>query len=454
MRAELYQSFKIKIKPLTPVHIASGTFLIENRDFYVDKMMIHRVYYPNLIANISEEKLAQTLQQIKNEGIRGLQPKPRKKAEKPKIEEDWKQALRQKMGMNAAVEEVEEEAEPLELGSLLDDVELYQIPVNFAREDVGGKVQAMAVDSTLHSFLPGSTVKGAIRTALYVDSLVKDPGQLDRLRFTWTTNPTEADYPLDRELAALDRNNMSKDIFRQLMVRDSSYVPIGQNLDFFQLRIMNIVGDEEGEPNRLAWKKGSKRNVPSYREADPIYWEMIKPGTEFRSEIIFDKQPKSTGEETGLEIDMENVIRAVNAFTMQIARHEMAYAQQYQIPYLRDFYQDLLKKCEEAQANGTTAYLPIGSGLPWHAKTVGDLLESSSLDKIRRHFYRYMGKFVDLVRKTTFHGMRLRRGQLSGKQIRPDKLKAVDPFPKTRHYIFIEGEPAYPPGWVCMELQK
>lgn len=451
---EVCERFKVKIKTLTPVHIASGSFLIENRDYYLDKKVIRRIHYPALIAGIPEESLVSVLQQIKTDGVRSLLPKPRKKVEKPKIEEDWKLVLRQKAGITPPPQQVEEKYEPEEMGDLLEEVELYNTP---GREDIGSKIQAMAIACTLKTFFPGSSLKGAIRTALYVDSILKQPDLLNRLRFTWTSNPIDADYPLDREMSGVDRNHPGQDIFRHLSVRDSNYLPLSNTLDFFDLRIMNI-GGEEGQSNKFVWKKGNKRNVPSYRDADSLYWEMLRPGTEFSTEIIIDQQQKRLAtsamemEDTVLDITQEKLMRSLNVFARLIAEREIEYAEKYQIPYLRDFYQDLLQKCQEPEAGERVAYLPAGSGLPWHAKTVGKLLETSSLDKIRRHFYRYMGKFM-LPNGSSFHGMRLRRGQLGGKQIRPEKLKVVEPFPKTRHFIFIEGRPVCPPGWISLELQ-
>lgn len=453
---QFYQRLRFKIKILTPVHIASGTCLIENRDYYVDKNnLLRRIDYPGLLASIPGDVLPQTLQQIKTDGIRSLLPRPRKKAEKVRIEEDWKQALRQRVGMEAAVPEEEEESEPQELESLLQQAELYSTSSNLVKDDKGNRIQAMAMESGLHSFLPGSSLKGAIRTACYINTILQQPDRLNRMRFTWTSNPIEADYPLDREITGLERNHLGKDIFRRLWVKDSNYLDPAESVDLFQLRIMNIAGDGDGPPSKLMWKKGNKRNVASYREADPIYWEMLRPEIEFSTEIIIENRELYGDEFEGvaLELDQGNLMHALNVFAKVIAEHEIKYAEKFQIPYLRDFYRELAGKCDEALASGDSAYLPIGSGLPWHAKTVGNLLETTSLEKIRRHFYRYMGKFIYLPLKTSFHGMRLRRGQLGGKPIRPEKLKAVEPFPKTRHFVFIDGQPAYPPGWLCLQLQ-
>lgn len=454
---ELYEKLVLKIKTVTPVHIASGSFLIENRDYYLGDRAVRRIHYPSLVNSISEENLEQTLQQIRAEGIRSLLPKPPKKPKRAKIEEDWKQVLRTKVGLTAPEPSLEEEPVADNQRSLLDEAEIYQQPATFGKSHIGNKVQEMALDSFLRSFFPGSTLKGAIRTAFYIDTILQEPQRLDRLRFTWTSNPVEADYPLDREMSGLDRYAMGKDIFRQLCVRDSNYLAPVDSLQIFQIKIMNVISNDG---NRIMWKKGATHNVSGFEDADPVYWEMLKPETEFTTEIIVDyalqklmEAQSCKMEKPALQLKSGNIISALNSFGQRIAEQELQYAQLYKIDYLQTFYNDLQQKCAQAQQNGRQAYFPVGSGVPWHAKTVGSLLESSSLDTIRRHFYRYMGKFVHVTCKASFHGMRLRRGQCPkcGKQIRSDKLVCVSPFPKTRHLIFLDGKPALPPGWICIE---
>jgi CRISPR/Cas system CSM-associated protein Csm5 (group 7 of RAMP superfamily) len=210
------------------------------------------------------------------------------------------------------------------------------------------------------------------------------------------------------------------------------------------------------------WKKGNKANTTLLEEADSLYWEMIRPDTEFATEVLIDSALYSTMaqcipnfEKAAFEINKESILRCLNSFGRKVAEQELLYATTYKIPYLQAFYQNLQKQCEEAAQEGKKAYIPVGSGIAWHGKTIGNLLDSSSLDTIRRHFYRYMGKFVHLPCKASFHGMRLRRGLCPkcGKQIRPEKLSCIDPFPKTRHVVFSAGQPALPPGWVCVEIE-
>lgn len=461
---ESYQKMAVKIKAVTPVHIASGCCLVENRDYYVDGQTIHRLHYPSLLHEIPEDNLDRTLHQIKSDGLKSLLPKPAKKVKKTQVEEDWKQALRafeaNKGAKEVAVDQTtarEEKDEEISLPGLLDKARVYQVETDFGDEDVGNKIHEMSLDNCLRSFFPGSTLKGAIRTALYLDTLVREPQRLNRLRFTWTSNPLEADYPLEREMTGTGMHETGQDVFRQLTVRDSACLAASQALNVYQIKILNIVTLEDNSQT-LAWKKGAKNNVPSHTEADSLFWEMIRPDTEFVSELVFDQAMAETIARAGkssFRIDAGNLMLSLNNFGKRIAEQELAYARAYKIDYLTGFYSELLQKCEAAAADGKLAYVPLGSGVAWHGKTIGSLLDASSLDTIRRHFYRYMGKFVHLTCKASFHGMRLRRGLCPkcNKQIRPEKLACIDPFPKTRHVVFTEGRPALPPGWVCLQTE-
>ena len=466
-----YQTLGVKIKTLTPVHIASGGFLVENRDYYVEGKEVRRLHYPSLLAQIPEENMDKVLHQIKNEGLRSLIPKPVKKViKKVQVEEDWKQALRAleakgaKPATAAATDangEKEEVETTSELQVPLERLEIYRCETNFGREEIGNKIHEMALDNYLRAFFPGSTLKGAIRTALYLNTLSRQPQRLNRLRFTWTSNPMEADYPLEREMTGVDMKDLGKDLFRQLTVRDSNFATAANSLGLFQLKILNI-GLNEEQKQVVAWKKGSKGNVERYEEADSFCWEMIRPEAEFHTEFIINSglysaitaaYPKM--EKAAFEINPAQLVQSLNQFGKKIAEQELIYARHYKISYLESFYADLEQKCVAAAADGKLAYLSVGSGVSWHGKTIGSLLDSSSLDAIRRHFYRYMGKFVHTPCRDSFHGMRLRRGQCPkcGKQIRPEKLSCIEPFPKTRHVVFQEGRPMLPPGWISLELE-
>ena len=449
-----YTTLTLKITVVTPVHINSGNILFEDRDFYLNENQFRRIDYSNLLSRLlPEENTEKLLLQIRDSGIRSLLPKP-KKSKKTEIEEDWKQILRAKVGLADPGEE-QIASEDSEVEPLLDEAELYRQDIDFQREEMGNRIQEMVIDTYNRSFFPGSSIKGAIRTALYVNTLIQQPGRLSRLRFTWTSDPVEADYPLSREMTGIDRQQPGKDVFRQLYVHDSDRLSAANTLSLQQIKIMNI-----GE-TQILWKKGPKKNVGTHQEADPLYWEMLKPETEFTVPIMIDeglkslmREIKSANEMAPFEINPETLMAALNVFGKRVMEQELAYAEKYGVYFLRDFYNELMAKCSSDSA-ARYAYIPIGSGIPWHGKTVGDLLDASSLDAIRRHFYRYMGKFVHTPSGESFHGMKLRKGQLpkSGKQIRSDKLTCVEPFPKTRHIIFQESRPAMPPGWICLQLQ-
>ncbi len=443
------------VTAITPIHITNNTFLQEEKDFYVEAGILHRINYPLLLTMIPEEEFDSCLSQIKNAGIRSLVPKPNKKEKKTNKSptEDWKQILRSKVGIEESDQDSQEEDGEQENTekSLLEMSEIYRCNLDFSKEEAYGKIQEMAVDTFGRVFIAGSSLKGALRTALYFFYLSQHPHVLSRLRFTWTEDPLEADYPLFLEMTDMVRKNVRKDFFRQLCVQNTNLIPSYESIKVYQLKILNIgLADDE---EQVLWKKGMKQSVSSFKEAETLCWEMIAPQTRFHTEIIIDHDLKDIfyqeKQSPAFRFSSQNIMQSLRAFGMSIAQKEWEFAQKYNISFLKDFYQDILSKAKNSQ-EGKEAYIPIGSGTPWHSKTIGNLLDRSSLDSIRRHFFQYMGKFVHNTCQASFNGQRVRKGVCPrcAKLLRSDKLSSVDPFPKTRHIIFQEGQPVLPPGWI------
>ena len=447
MKESPFASTTLAIRTLTPVHIRGNT-LIKDMDFYLDKGNLHRINYLAFLQSIPKGLLGKSIREIKQKGLRSLLPRPIKK-EKPSQVEAWKVTLREKAGLSLPGEtEPDQNAEQhfgSELFPLLQQAELYDHDMGSERENGLQKIYGNALDSYWRTYLPGSTLKGAIRTAFYMHALLKDPSCLARLRFTWSKDPLQADYPLNLEMNGLDidSENFGRDIFSQLTVRDSGYLSHIDSLGVFPVKIMNIVQHEDRE--FIAWKSNDQQNIRFADRVRPFYWEMIRPGATFQTEIVFNSEPGQTSS-SPLELNLQNMMEALHTFSSQIITKELQYAEKYDISYLKEFYQDLKAKCEADQTN--IAYLPVGSGLPWHAKTIGGILDPASLKGIRCHFYRHMGKF-----RLNGRDMKRERFRKFSKKIKAKNLECVEPFPKTRHVVFQEGQPYSPPGWVQLELK-
>ncbi len=469
-----FQALHCKITAVTPLHFNTGNILAEEKDFYIHEDVLHRLHYIKLLANLPEANFENALAQVREHGLQSLLPKPEKKSPKAKAEEDWKQILRAKVGLASA--EPKEKAKEWIAGDIfqkaLEAAEMYQQPTNFVKGDLISKIHAMALDNWQRVFIPGSCMKGVLRTALYLGNLLEQRDRLSRLRFTWTDHAEEADYPLDREMAGTGRYEFSHDIFRQILVRDSECHSAKHTLGLYQVKILDIGlrddqpivfwkrlgredSEEEGRPEK-PWQSQYPIDRPSN---DGMFWEMIVPGSTFNIEMIFDiwlrdqMAQQTQGEKPALFFEPESVLSVLRSFSRSMIQQELQFAQTYRIDYLRSFYQDLLKKLE---ASGNVAYLPIGAGVPWHGKTIGLSLDSVGLDTIRRHFYRYMGKFIHQEKdcEAVFHASKLRKGVCPrcNKIIRSDRLACISPFPKTRHIVFGDNGSQFPPGWIALEM--
>ncbi|NUM35207.1 MAG: type III-A CRISPR-associated RAMP protein Csm5 [Candidatus Brocadiae bacterium] len=446
---------KLHLIPITPVHISNNTALQEGKDFYIDGMVLHRIDYPFLLSLIPDQDFDSSLSQIKSSGIQALLSKARQKEKKGKeIDQDWKQILK------AKIEEIEKrENQKTQQNSkektLLDHAEIYQCTLDFGYQNLYNKIQEIALDSLGRSFISGSTLKGMMRTALYFSHLSQFPKALSRLRFTWTEDDKEADYPLFLEMTGMLQKNSHQDFFQQLRIQDSNLLPGSKSVKVYQIKLLNVCISQQEK--QVFWKKGLNQNTPFHEEAESLCWEMIIPQTEFQTEIALDKALQKIlskqNQKPAFALEIPTIMQSLKTFGISIAKKEWEFAQKYQISFLMDFYHDILEKAQKA-IGGKEAYIPIGSGVPWHGKTIGNLLDSSSLDSIRRHFYKSMGKFVHTLCQSAFHGQNLRKEACPscGKLLRPEKLFAITPYPKTRHIVFQDGKPCLPAGWIRIAI--
>lgn len=421
-----FQTCHARLKILTPLHISNGQILLETKDFYIQQGVLHRIDYPKLLSQIPLEL--------------------------------WNKMPHQQPPMIAYVP-----------ASMLQAAEIYCIPLipyilsqpmTISPEKTNGiiadthfdsKIHAMALDNICRSFIPGSTLKGVIRTALYAAALSENNQCLERLRLTWTQDPLQTSYPLDREMSGADFNQPHRDIFRQLQVRDSNYQAAKNVLTVYPVHTFHLV-----------WGKG----IPAFvgkKNASACLWEMIQPGREFQCEIVLDTWLQHTMRQNTatIQITLPKIIQALQQWGQNIAEHELQFAQNYHIAYLQTFYQQILQQIinsrDQKNGSGNKAYFPLGAGIPWHGKTVGTMMDEELTKAVCRHHYRYMGKFAHHVPgcKAMLKGSQVKHGICPhcGQKICSDQLINITPFPKTRKIVMIDGNPQYPPGWVELELE-
>lgn len=279
-------------------------------------------------------------------------------------------------------------------------------------EAEGAQVQEQMKDFSDRPYLPGSSLKGALRTALawYAfgeKKLKPDIAKLDRRR-EWAAQNYE------RDLFGATPN---KSLLRALQVGDSQPVP-SERLMLLNVRVLNRDGS-----------LGS-----------PVELEAIRPDTAFELDMKLDWALFSEwARQGGFQLSGENWLRSLSAIVNQHSRQRIEKEQNWfkDIPNagrLAAFYQRLAQSGGDEQR----CLLQLGWGAGWEEKTFGSRLQADA---------DFMEKIIGDYGLT-------RRG----------KRQRGDPFPKSRRVAMaytrnaqgeITGEsPAYPLGWVLVELQK
>ena len=281
----------------------------------------------------------------------------------------------------------------------------------------GAKVQEQIKDVHDRLYLPGSSLKGALRTVLawgiYTSQKRKpDLGRLKRSR-SW------AAQPLEQDIFGRDPN---RDWLRALHVEDTQ--PL----------------QPEGHPSTGSGQALALRTVriyPTETRDSPglnVDVEAVKRGTVFQTAFTVDEY--GFGEDVVRKLGWEGKRRWIErlpALARERARQRLLTEAEYygRRSSPRDamrFYDQLINTWSELGKN--ELIVQIGWGAGWESKTLG----SGLLRQDDRAFERLLSQY----RMTKEKGA----GRLPG-----------DPFPNSRHLILRNGQPAEPLGWVRVQLE-
>ncbi|RKY70254.1 MAG: type III-A CRISPR-associated RAMP protein Csm5 [Candidatus Latescibacterota bacterium] len=295
-------------------------------------------------------------------------------------------------------------------GAPLEDLSSYSLksPALEGRYELREAVKT----SALKPYIPGSSVKGAIRTALLWRMAKDDPSKLiSSLRVRGSDRRERADDTVE---AAFLGGDPHYDILRALRVRDSSC----EELERMEVGLVWVYTLRDG---RL------ERKVEEGRE-HKTFVEWLTDDAELEMDISVDEDLLSSplGERLGFAGRAELVrgfAEVCNDYAREIISRELEFYSSYGGEELRPiaaFYQEL-----EVPEDGFL--LNIGWGGGWETKTLGGLLEE------------VLGE--DGFRK-------LRTKYSLGRNPRTGRIDLDAPFPKTRRIAYDLRGPYWPLGWV------
>jgi CRISPR-associated protein Csm5 len=284
-----------------------------------------------------------------------------------------------------------------------------------------GNVREHLADSLGRPYLPGSALKGAIRSAILWAchwSLPEEVKARQRSLIGREQDPRSAGRPLQQRFFGKDPHH---DLLRALRPEDSA--PISpERLGVAEVRIAVAEPDTS-----LAWFVGPHRHVADPRRGAVLWAEVLPAGLRTRVRVTLDRFLTENATEVGQEapclpareLGLEGRRKLLDAWTKScnLASRERAVADEQWASALgfeawAGFYRWLLA---EMQRVPDAVYLQLGWGVGWRGKTAVEPLGVQAVDRARQKYR--LG----------------RAGSL---------------FPKTRRVLFLKGEPRTPLGWL------
>lgn len=366
-----YTVYDVTLSPLTPLHIGSGRTLLNEFDYAVYKERAWRINENALLdaQNADDPRLVELLSRT-----------PPAQLLKPADFRPDSPFIRYKLG-----------GKPRASGR-------------------GAQLQEMLKTARDEAYLPGSSLKGAIRTALawqgWAEKKMKpDARDLER-------NRKFAGRRIEKKIMGPDANH---DLLRALHVGDS--VAVGK--DCFMVL------------NAQALTPGSL--------GTPIELEAVAPDTPFHLNIKVDKQLFSQWAKQhhlklgGNAVWLDNLAQTIQQHTAQRLKDELAwYKDRRGAEITAGFYRQLLGASLPANA----CLLQLGWGSGWGGKTYGSHLTGDQ-------------PFMERI--------------ISNYRLAKGKRRSGDPFPKSRRVAAqvvkdnwgkAKQRPAMPMGWALMEMTE
>ena len=417
----IVQRWEYVVKPLSPVHVGSGETL-GRHEFTVENGQIIRYNSAALL-----ELLATKGQGLLDRYVEG--------------------------GLQAV------------MGSLsqgeLDHYVLYRAPVSGSPREIREHI----ADGLGRVYLPGSSLKGAIRTALAWSYLQEGHADELRERALQGQKREQAGQPLLRAILGEIPN---LDLLRALRVFDSTPFPRSQ----LRVAETKVAALENG---RLLWFTGPRRpkqpdirrGASTFIECLPLEMnldlrlvveldEFLVSGTTHSGEphpvrpphaLTFEERRKLVG----------NWQERCNNFALHVAEREVEFAEEAGLPHYKEFHEQRLQELQSIQKHEESVFLVIGWGGGWRTKTVTEAFDTETVCEIRKQFgleahrvHRTCGARVrrDNRAQGAYFCPRCRRGGL--REVELTEQVALR-YPKTRKIVVENRQPLYPLGWVRLE---
>lgn len=281
---------------------------------------------------------------------------------------------------------------------------------------------------TFHSghagpFLPGSALKGALRTGLVFarttpESMKEIASQVDGERSARAAG-------LEADAHGIGSGGSSR--ARAFGVSDSKPVA-SASFQVYLLRVAALVSKSAGK-YEAGWKQSPRGTVETRRidDATPVFAEMAVPGTAFEGswseQALFQNRQILDVLRWREAPGRQRILSCANDYAAKQLELHRQHAELAGLPKLAANVAALEAQLAEVREAGTGCLLSLGWG--------GGLLSKSAVLDTTNEDYRKILKYMAFYNRAISTGM---------------------PFPKTRRIVFLGGEPATLPGWVLLEI--
>lgn len=271
-------------------------------------------------------------------------------------------------------------------------------------------------------FLPGTAIKGALRTSLVVDKAQDAQWNETAQRLTGEHAPRNPGEAL--EASVLGGSHLNR--FRPISVSDSR--PVASTCTkVYLVRVASLV--ERGGRVEAGWRTSPRGTVDQRRMDDstPYFVEMATPGTAFEGRwqdlFQFQKPEMMRALRWKEALTSARLIESANRAAGRILEVQKAYAEKAGLVRVAATVAQLQNRLGELQAVGTSCLLALG----WGTGLLGK------------------AGFVDGRHPPVHQALRDAR-------VFDHELRTSLPFPKTRRVLFSKGLPSSLPGWVQLDL--
>ncbi len=278
------------------------------------------------------------------------------------------------------------------------------------------------VSSPSGPYLPGSALKGALRTA-YLSQRVT-PGVLKDLAAR--ANKEKGAKPLGALLEERLAGNSWASHLKPFAVGDSA--PVERTaLKIFLVRTATLA---PAGPGKLAlrWRQAPRGSVDGSRPeaSTPLFAEMAAPGSVFegrwRENGFYQRAEVARALRWRSPLTTKALMEAANTAAERLLQIQLRYAEVAGLDLVRDSVRSILARLEEARGR-EACVVCLGWGGGFLSKSAG----GNTAEETHRQ----------ILAQLSYYSRAIRSGL---------------PFPKTRRIVFLEDRPAAFPGWALVEI--